>query len=123
VREREREREREGERSKQYYTHQRNCMKNYYIQKNDGQDEHIGSQHSGSSGRYISLSWMAAWSIQNSQRYILRPCLSCKNQSNKQERERTQRFLLECLQRIITFTPVLYSSFRILKCPNLNYSL
>lgn len=59
-------------------------------------------------------------SIQDSQRYILRPCLPYEK-SIKQTRkiERTQRFLLEILQRI-TFTAVLYSSSRILRWPRLN---
>jgi hypothetical protein len=58
------------------------------------------------------------WSTQDSQRYILRPCPPCNNQSNKKERKDSEVFT-GVPTKNYTFAPVLYSSSRILKCPSL----
>ena len=58
------------------------------------------------------------WPTQDSQRYILRPCPPCNNQSNKKERKDSEVFT-GVPRKNYTFTPVLYSSSRILKGDNL----
>ena len=56
---------------------------------------------------------LPVWSIKDSQRFMLRPSLLCKNQNEVNE-------LNEVHTKNYTSTPVLYSPSRISKCPSLN---